>query len=340
MKTCWLVTSSFVRTCRSCFEMESLEMKRIVEISWSQWRLGHNINASGRRYGRYQWTTWNLETQARANSATAVWKMLALQLTDSAIRTFVLVAMEIHCCCQTSAALKLSIDFFGWWYCTFLHSEQIHWFAGCYGTNMRACFPLESYIHHLLPRSDSWINRFIIQACGRYSISLLVVTLSDEARREWRRASDCFYTSIPIGYLRDTVMADWVWEKRNVISISYQWRQREKWKEHVNDSMPTYFWLVVQGVREYWDMNQSLIYEVRQHSLLSVLTQLSPLQSHPAQQVALWTFVGFRTTKSFRSFILQANGCSIKAYVLSHMELNKKCWWLQAYHLASTRLCR
>ena len=69
-----------------------------------------------------------------------------------------------------------------------------------------------------------------------------------------------------------------------------------------------------------WEMNQSLIYEVTQHSLPSVLAQLSSLQSHPAQQVALWTFVGFRTTKSFRSFILQANGCWIKeAYVLSHI---------------------
>ena len=39
-----------------------------------------------------------------------------------------------------------------------------------------------------------------------------------------------------------------------------------------------------------WEMNQSLIYEVRQHSLLSVLAQFSSLQSHPAQQVALWTW--------------------------------------------------
>lgn len=39
-----------------------------------------------------------------------------------------------------------------------------------------------------------------------------------------------------------------------------------------------------------WEMNQSLIYEVTQHSLPSVLAQFSSLQSHPAQQVALWTW--------------------------------------------------
>ena len=85
----------------------------------------------------------------------------------------------------------------GIWQYPFLHSEQIHWFAGCYWTNMRGLLPsIVVSITCCLGLTAESIA-LIIQTCGRSSISLLLVTLSDGARGERRRASDCFYTSIP-----------------------------------------------------------------------------------------------------------------------------------------------
>ena len=75
---------------------------------------------------------------------------------------------------------------------------------------------------------------------------------------------------------------------------------------------------------ETWDMNQSLIYEVR-HSLRSVLAQLSSHSSHPVNKLPCnhMVVVGFRI-KSFRRND-KANRL-IKAYVLRLTELNKGCW--------------
>ena len=197
MKTCWLVTSSLARTCRSCFEMESLEMKRIVEISWSQWRLGHNINASGRRYGRYQWTTWNLETQARANSATAVWKMLAWQ-AHGLSHTYFCIGCHGNTLLLPDVSSTEAFDWFLRLMILYLSSLganlMVRWML--LDKHEGPSFPSRVISTTSCLGLTAESIALIIQACGRSSISLLVVTLSDGARGERRRASDCFYTSI------------------------------------------------------------------------------------------------------------------------------------------------
>ena len=110
--------------------------------------------------------------------------------------------------------------------CTFFHSEQIHWFAGCYWTNCGPSFPSTVLSITDCLGLTKLSQSLQSQACCRSSISLLLVTLSVGAL-EQRRASDCFYTSIPNsipqGY-SDGRLNLRIWEKKNVISISIKWR--------------------------------------------------------------------------------------------------------------------
>ena len=143
-------------------------------------------------------------------------------------------------------------------------------------------------------------------------------------------------------YLRDTVMADWIWEKRNVISISYQVAAMRKVKRACQRYNA--YLLLTCGARSqrYWDMNQSLIYEVRQHSLLSVLAQLSSLQSAtllnklPYVIGSLWVpyhqvLQKFHFTRLWlldQSICLEPYGIEQEMMVIARLSLSK------------TRLCR
>ena len=197
MKTCWLVTSSLARTCRSCFEMESLEMKRIVEISWSQWRLGHNINASGRRYGRYLTYPHGLlfglvlrwwKSARRADERRGIWNTSDGKFSDCSLERCELgygLRLSTFCIgCHWNTLLLPDVSrteafdrFLRLMICTFFHSEQIHWFAGCYWTNCGPSFPSTVLSITDCLGLTKLSQSLQSQACCRSSISLLLVTL-------------------------------------------------------------------------------------------------------------------------------------------------------------------
>jgi len=263
---------------------------------------------------------------------------------------------------------------------------------------LRAFFPFHGSIHHRLPRSDNWVNLFNHKHVADLQYHFFLWRFKVEHEENDEEHQTAFMPAFLTVYLRDTVMADWIWEKKNVISISIKWRiwdleksmstiqylpswsrwlllmctlsiiSRGSYEQNWNGltiahsssttrsfSGPSFAdfnmhhppssesitsisrveaeaqaarfrwfnpsltvttlsvvivknewwcshgglsakkcdcgdWTCGLAICVGWEMNQSLIYEVTQHSLPSVLAQLSSLQSHPAQQVALWTW--------------------------------------------------
>ena len=137
-KTCWLVTSNLVRTCRSWFEMESLEMKK---------NSGDILKPVKTRpqYKRIWKEIWQVsvdDVEFGNSSEGAVWKMWAWRAHGLRLSTFsigchgnTLLLPDVSSTEAFDRFLRLMI-------CTFLHSEQIRWFTGCYWTSIRGLLSL------------------------------------------------------------------------------------------------------------------------------------------------------------------------------------------------------
>ena len=131
-------------------------------------------------------------------------------------------------------------------------------------------------------------------------------------------------------YLRDTVMADWIWEKRNVISISYQVAAMRKVKRACQRYNASYL-LLTCGGKESEILRHEAKLDIRSQTTLLTfsLDPIVPPAKSPCSTSCDMTLAlfGFRTTKSFRSFILQANWSIMTCGTWTR-------WWLQGYHLA------
>ena len=77
---------------------------------------------------------------------------------------------------------------------------------------LRAFFPFHGSIHHRLPRSDNWVNLFNHKHVADLQYHFFLWRFKVEHEENDEEHHTAFMPAFLTVYLRDTVMADWIWE--------------------------------------------------------------------------------------------------------------------------------